>query len=107
MKATEFDFVLAPRWDDPPYYLCACATLPDARLAERVDWFLGEQNDEYRSRRKSARIGNLIARAVPADFFASMDRQLTAARGSRSEQYKRPHLLTPLDDAEALLSAVM
>lgn len=100
---TEFDFVFAPAWDDPPFYRLSCARPAVAGLAEAVDRALGEQNEEYRSRRKSLRMGMLRVRPISPDAISRMDRHLVATRGSPAEQYKRPCLLTePGEDDKAL-----
>jgi len=100
---TELEFVMAPRWADPPRYRLTCSGASPAGLAEALDAALGEQNDEYRSRRKSLRLGPLQIRTVAAELIARMDRELLATRGSTAEQYKRPCLFTrPGEDDEAL-----
>ncbi|MBN2447409.1 MAG: GH3 auxin-responsive promoter family protein [Phycisphaerae bacterium] len=103
LNVREFDFVAAPVWSEPPHYRLNCASDVEARLAVAVDAALQEQNEEYASRRKSARLGELRTRRIdPADLHA-MDRRLTAARGSTAEQYKRPCLFTQPSDDDRLL----
>ena len=100
---TGLDFVLAPRWGDPPHYVLSVGgeTLPG--LAEAVDRALAEQNEEYVSRRKSCRLGPLRVRSVPPAAIAAMDQRLAAARRATAEQYKRPCLFTsPGEDDKAL-----
>jgi hypothetical protein len=97
------EFVMAPRWADPPYYCLTCGGASPAGLAEALDEALAEQNDEYRSRRKSLRLGPLQIRSVAPELVARMDRELLAARGATAEQYKRPCLFTqPGEDDQAL-----
>lgn len=99
----EFDFVLAPQWDDPPFYRLSCTVPADSGLAATVDRALAEQNEEYASRRKSGRLGMLQIRTLSPDVIPAMDRRLAAARRSTAEQYKRPCLFTqPGDDDRAL-----
>jgi len=99
----EVDFVLAPVWDDPPYYRLSCEGEPDPRLGDAVDRALGEQNGEYSSRRKSSRLGNLRTRAISPGAIAAMDARLSGQRGSSAEQYKRPCLfVAPGEDDQAL-----
>lgn len=99
----EFDFVIAPRWNDPPFYQLSSARPVDAELCKAIDLALGEQNEEYRSRRKSLRLGKLCMRQVACDAIAAMDRRLAATRGGSVEQYKRACLLTePGKDDELL-----
>jgi hypothetical protein len=99
----EFDFVVAPRWDDPPFYRLNCPLPVSAELAGAIDQALGEQNEEYLSRRKSLRLGMLSVRNVGADAIVTMDRRLAAIRGSSAEQYKRPCLLTEASEDDRLL----
>ena len=99
----EFDFVLAPHWQDPPYYQLSIAGAVVADLAAAVDAALAEQNEEYSSRRKSLRLGSLQVREVSPEAICAMDRALLAKHGSAAEQYKRPCLLTrPGEDDELL-----
>lgn len=99
----EFDFVVGPRWADPPsYVLSAHADVSDA-LVGAIDESLGEQNFEYQSRRKSNRLGGLSFRALGPGAIDRMDQRLMASRRSTTEQYKRPCLFTePSKDTEAL-----
>ncbi len=102
----EFDFVLAPCWDDPPYYRLTCSVRSDSGLPETVDQALRENNEEYDSRRKSNRLGPLRARVVRADVIRGMDARLTAERLGTPEQYKRQCLFsTPGDDDRKLRMA--
>lgn len=100
-----FDFIAAPVWGDPPQYRVSAVTQPDAALAEAIDAALCNQNDEYASRRKSARLGPLLIRAIPENVVHELDAELVERRGARAEQYKRPTLLTALNGDEALLEA--
>lgn len=103
LKVPEFDFVLAPHWQDPPFYRMNCSLSATTELAEAVDRALSEQNEEYRSRRKSLRLGSLQVRSVDPAVISGMDQALMAARGSSAEQYKRPCLLTELDEDDRML----
>jgi hypothetical protein len=88
-----FDFVMAPRWSDPPFYQVAIAGEVGQGLPAAIDIALREQNDEYASRRNSLRLEALQVVKVQPGVFAKMDAQLQAKRGSTAEQYKRPCLL--------------
>ena len=99
----EFDFLLAPRWGDPPFYQLTCTCPGTPELLAAVDHALGEQNAEYKSRRKSLRLGMLRARRVPQAAILTMDLRLLAGRGSSFDQYKRPCLLTEPGQDEELL----
>ncbi len=100
-----FPFVVAPRWDDPPFYeLLAEAAVP-AGGADELDRELGTLNCEYASKRKSARIGMLRVTRIAPGALAAMDRLLLSQRQSRSEQYKRPCLIVLPEELDALRSA--
>jgi hypothetical protein len=99
----EFDFILGPVWDDPPFYQLSCTCAETGRLATAVDDALGEQNDEYRSRRKSLRLGMLLVKMITPEAISAIDRHLSELRGSSAEQYKRPCLLTDCGEADNLL----
>ena len=103
MGIPQFDFVLAPCWGDPPYYRLSCEAVPSEHLAAMLDDALGQQNEEYASRRSSGRLGTLQIRPLPVGAIQAMDRRLLATRNSTPEQYKRPALLTnPGEDDTAL-----
>jgi hypothetical protein len=99
----EFDFIAAPHWQDPPFYQISCPAPATDGLAEAIDQALGEQNDEYRSRRKSLRLGRLRIKTVDQTALVGLDRRLSNSRGSSDEQYKRPSLLTEPGDDDQLL----
>ncbi len=105
LGASEFDFVMAPHWGDPPCYRVTCSRSVSPEMAEAIDRALSEQNEEYLSRRKSKRLGTLQLRKVEAEAISLMDERLMAARGSSPEQYKRPCLLTQPDEDDRLLHA--
>ncbi|MFQ5807722.1 MAG: GH3 auxin-responsive promoter family protein, partial [Phycisphaerae bacterium] len=67
----EFDFVVAPHWHDPPFYQLNCPRPATTALAEAIDHALGEQNEEYSSRRKSLRLGILQVREVGLEAISS------------------------------------
>jgi hypothetical protein len=96
----EFDYVLAPRWGDPPgYVLVHEAPLP-ADFSARLDQALADQNEEYESRRNSSRLIHLELSKVPPGSFRQADLRLLSARGGTAEQYKRPALLLDPADLE-------
>ncbi|MCH8804797.1 MAG: GH3 auxin-responsive promoter family protein [Planctomycetes bacterium] len=99
----EIDFVLGPCWDDPPHYRLSCPGPIPPEFSSAVDLALGAVNEEYSSRRKSFRLGDLQVRGLAADAITAMDRRLLARRGSTPEQYKRQCLFTkPGEDDSAL-----
>jgi len=100
IEATEF--VLAPVWDDPPYYrLHVDRDIPSQnRFAYRMDEELSRLNVEYGSKRTSGRLGPIVINRLPDEFFAQLDRERRERRGPSNEQYKHQYLYTkPGDDA--------
>lgn len=99
----EFDFVIAPRWDEPPHYRLSCPAVNNRNLARAVDRQLCEQNEEYASRRSSKRLGELRLRTISSECFVAMDDRLRSSRRATAEQYKRPTLfINPGEDDGAL-----
>lgn len=107
LGVSTLDFVMAPHWHDPPFYQLSCAQPAIPELAEAIDTALSEQNAEYHSRRKSLRLGMLRIRPVGPQAIATMDQHLQAARGSSTEQYKRPCLLTEPEQDDRLLHSTV
>lgn len=102
----QFDFVCAPCWADPPYYRLSAAANLGANFAPALDSALCRKNEEYASRRRSGRLGELQLRVVASDTIAAMDLRLMSLRRSSPEQYKRLCLLpNPGDDDRALALA--
>ena len=99
------DFIIAPRWSDPPFYHAVFAGKVPQKLAEAIDLALCEQNSEYASRRKSLRLGELQISESRPDAIANMDTYLQARRGSTAEQYKRPCLVTDQALADRILDS--
>lgn len=100
---SDFDFVLAPEWGDPPSYRLSLERCVPAEFASAVDQNLSDQNQEYASRRKSLRLGMLQLRPLPQGCLSRMDADVTVSRGGRPEQFKRQFLFTsPGEDDEAL-----
>jgi hypothetical protein len=104
LGVSECEFVLFPRWADPPFYTLACSAGLEAAHAPLVDAVLARHNEEYASRRKSFRLGRLQVEHLPSSALAALDRRLTAGRRSTPEQYKRPCLLVTPEEADRLLS---
>ena len=102
----EFDFLMAPRWSDPPFYQVYCTVPASVELADLLDETLSQQNDEYSSRRKSMRLNKIQVSTLPPSRFVDIDRFLSSRRGSSVEQYKRPYLLTDFGDDDKLLSSL-
>lgn len=91
------NFVMAPRWADPPYYVFHVerSTGGDAdALADAVDTELRRSNIEYDSKRKSDRLAPLRVNLVPDGYLAMLDQKKQSARAGRAEQYKHVFLYT-------------
>lgn len=96
------DFMLAPVWDDPPFYrLSTSSDHPD--LGSAVDRELGRQNTEYAGRREGGRLGRISVRTLPHAVFTAMDARLVARQGATAEQYKRPCLVPTESGDDAAL----
>lgn len=99
------NFVLAPQWDDPPYYLLHVERNGDASweelgLAELLETELCNCNCEYLSKRQSGRIGALRLNALPPGSLQGADNVLRSRfRNYTNEQYKHQFLYArPGDD---------
>lgn len=102
----EFDFLLAPQWSDPPFYQLYCSIRDNRQLVREIDAALSQINEEYGSRRNTLRLNELKIEYISSSAFQSLDRVLAAKRGSTSEQYKRPCLLTTCGEDVKLLSEI-
>ncbi len=93
-------FVLAPRWDEVPYYVLHVETPPGSppetarQLAARLDGHLAAVNVEYASKRRTKRLQALQANRVPDGFFARHDEHLRSRYRRGNEQYKHQYLYT-------------
>lgn len=112
------NYVLAPRWDDPPYYALhvEAAGRPDAhqlvrrgglpaqqlaKIRQEVDRRLAELNLEYRSKQHSLRLGPLRIDLLPPGFLEARDRALSMRYRRNNEQFKHQFLLVrPGEDAD-------
>jgi hypothetical protein len=120
IEATEF--VLAPVWDDPPYYrLHIDRNFASVnQFARLLDEELSRLNLEYSSKRSSGRLGPIVVNRLPDGFFARLDGERgqrrsapsSSPQGSRAlrlivnEQYKHQYLyIKPGDDECLPLSA--
>lgn len=103
LSIASFDFIIGPVWGDPPFYRVTAPVEPGEALAAAIDGALAEQNDEYRSRRDSGRLGRLQVRQIDDDCLTQMDIRLKAARKSTAEQYKRPYLLLDFSEDDHVL----
>lgn len=101
------EFVLAPAWDDPPYYRLHLeqAGADPAKVAEVFDRELGRVNIEYQSKRSSNRLGAMTTNYICGGTFARIGRRRRQQRGGSSEQHKHQYLLTTPGDDDALVAA--
>ena len=102
------EFVLAPRWADPPYYRLYLEVphgddregLVD-RLAGACDEELRRLNIEYASKRSSGRLGLIQAGVVAGGVLKELDRHRAGRYRQANEQYKHQYLYTrPGEDEE-------
>lgn len=90
-------FVVQGCFGATPYYqlrLEAAGGLDVEKLAERFDAELSALNIEYRSKRKSARLGAIRAVVLPSGELESQEARKIRLRRGRDEQYKHQYLLT-------------
>ena len=91
------NFVMAPRWSDPPYYVFHVEQTTGrdaAALAQAVDGELRRYNIEYDSKRQTDRLAPLSVNLVPDGYLAMLDQEKRQAGSGRSEQYKHVFLYT-------------
>ncbi|UCG34160.1 MAG: GH3 auxin-responsive promoter family protein [Phycisphaerales bacterium] len=94
------NFVLAPRWDDPPYYLLHVEHNGESGwdpglLAEWLETALCRHNCEYESKRKSGRLGRVRVSTLPPGTLHRHDLALRRRfRKHSNEQYKHQFLYT-------------
>jgi hypothetical protein len=99
-------YLLAPIWDDPPYYalLVEEGDLAGAgkseTLANAVERELRRQNVEYVCKRDSLRLGPVRILAIPNGSWVEFQRRRLVRSGGTVEQYKQPHLVPDLNIAE-------
>lgn len=102
------EFVLAPRWDTPPHYMLYVDAALDAEraadLADRFDVELGRINIEYASKRKSERLGGVVAHCVERGRLRRLDESTSyRRRPGANEQFKHIYLLSQPGQDAALL----
>jgi len=94
-------FVMQGCFAATPYYQLRLETadgLDVAGLAARLDAELCELNIEYRSKRKSGRLGPIRAAVVAAGELGSQEARGIHLRRGRDEQYKHQYLLSDVLD---------
>jgi len=94
-------YSLAPCWDDRlPYYslFIERGDLKDRaagqKLAQHLERRLCEVNEEYASKRQSARLGPIRLQILTPGAWAEWDRKRLARTGGSLEQYKHPSLIS-------------
>jgi len=70
------------------------------RLAELMDQALADLNMEYRSKRKSRRLGPIKPVVVPAGSMAAIEAESIITSAGRGEQYKHQYLLAEVQSVE-------
>ncbi len=103
-------YLLAPIWDEPPYYalmvedgdLANDAMADD--LARAVEVELRRQNVEYVCKRDSLRLGPVRILPIRNGSWAEFQRRRLVKSGGTVEQYKQPHLVGDLHIAESFRS---
>lgn len=105
------NFVLAPRWGRPPYYLLHIEA-PDASMQERLQHLadamerqLCDLNVEYISKRHTARLGPVNLNVLAPGTLDRHDRSEAARHRRSNEQYKHKYLYCNPDDDKPLVSA--
>jgi hypothetical protein len=90
------NFVLAPRWSDPPHYMLHIEQGPQdgraRRLVEAFDEQMGRINIEYASKRHSGRLGAVRLNLLPENLLAEMDQHEAESKRRGNEQYKHRYL---------------
>jgi hypothetical protein len=103
ISEASIEFVLAPRFDDPPHYRLYVETGAPV-TSEQFDAALCAVNGEYAGKRRSLRLGMVRRVELPAGALARRDAALRAARSRTAEQFKHQYLL-PKPGLDADLAA--
>lgn len=97
-------FVLAPRWDDPPFYRLYVEAVRDgasdaqaAVLARAYDENLSTVNVEYASKRQTRRLGPVRVILLPPGRLAEYDDERRSRQGGRAEQFKHRFLMSGVE----------
>jgi hypothetical protein len=99
-------FVLAPAWDEPPFYRLYVETAGQSsmELARRFDAALCQLNVEYAAKRGSGRLGRVVGMDLPARTFDRLNDARRRCRGTSNEQFKHRYLLSAPREDEELFS---
>jgi GH3 auxin-responsive promoter len=96
-------YLLAPSWDDPPYY---SLLIEEGDLASPgiTEWLAGAvekelrcQNVEYVSKRDTLRLGPVRILRIAEGSWSEFQKRRLVRSGGTVEQYKQPHLVPDLD----------
>jgi len=95
-------FVLAPCWDDPPFYRLhveedPALSLRGDTLAGAFDARLQAINVEYAAKRRSGRLGPVELHWVPEGFLTNRDREIAQRQRAANEQFKHRYLLSEVN----------
>jgi hypothetical protein len=104
------NFVLAPRWGQPPFYMLHVDGVEEgmpapgqSRLADALERRLCEINVEYASKRHTQRLGPVTVNPLAPGTLDGLDRRRSAMHRRSNEQYKHKYLYCrPGDDHELL-----
>ena len=102
-------YLLAPSWDDPPYYSLLVedddleSSAASERLACEVERRLNEANPEYENKRATLRLGPVQVRRIPPGSWAAYQKRRLARSGGTAEQYKQPCLTSDLKTLEEFI----
>ena len=95
------NFVLAPHWGDPPYYVLHIEDPCPAELTRQMDETLRRANIEYDSKRRTQRLGSVQGNQLPEGHLTRKHAELSTRHRESNEQYKPQYLYQkPGDDAE-------
>jgi hypothetical protein len=95
-------FTLTPQWGEPPCYTLFVKCNANSanldlsqvvRFSRVVDEELAENNVEYREKRDSGRLAQVIVEVLPSEQWAAFTAARQARSGGSVEQYKHPCLL--------------
>jgi hypothetical protein len=91
------NFVLAPRWGQPPFYVLHLEHAPHTdgqvtQLGAALEDAIASVNIEYAGKRRSGRLGPLQVNWLPAGFLGEWDRRQAERVRKGNEQYKHRYL---------------
>lgn len=90
-------FIVSPRWGDPPGYVVWVEETDQDFPVNRFDSELQSSNFEYQEKRATGRLGPMQRSVVPVGTFQNLARERQSGVGGSAEQYKHPWLVPKLD----------